>query len=165
MKYADRAPTENELVIMKLLVNQALSEGAVGLSLGLAYAPGNYAEIEELIELCKETVKFNGFYATHIRDEGNNTIGMIASVSEALEISEKAGIPVQISHIKFFGNPEGNPALEVCMMIEDAQSRGVFVMADQYPYNASSTSLKATTTIRYLLNPPRIQLLLHLDNL
>ncbi len=150
MEYADRAPNEEEMIKMKSLVEKAMLEGALGLSSGLFYAPGSYAQTEELIELCKVVKKYNGIYATHLRDESNYNIGLVSAIEEAIEIGEKSGVPVQISHIKALGKPVWGLSREVCEIIEAARDRGVVVYADQYPYNASSTSLTAAVIPRWV---------------
>lgn len=139
----DREPTQEEMVKMKELMAQGMQEGALGLSSGLFYTPGRFSKTDEVIELARTVKEFNGLYASHLRDESNYNIGLIASIEEAIEIGEKSGIPVQISHIKALGAPVWNLSDEVCKLIEDAQERGMIVMADQYPYLASSTSLSA----------------------
>jgi len=150
MKNADRPPTEEEMTGMKSLVEKALREGAYGLSTGLFYAPGSFAETEEIVDLCRIVKKYNGFYATHLRDESNYTVGLKAAVEEAIEIGEESGVPVQISHIKALGRPVWGMAEEICSIIEAAQERGVRVFADQYPYTASSTSLSAAVMPRWV---------------
>lgn len=150
LKNEDRAPNEEELTKMQSYVRQAMEEGAAGLSTGLFYAPGSYAETEEVVALCEIVKEFHGIYATHIRDESTYTIGLEASIEEAIEIGEKAGVPVQISHLKALGKPVWGKAAEVCTIIEDAQGRGLRIYADQYPYTASSTSLVAATVPRWV---------------
>jgi N-acyl-D-amino-acid deacylase len=150
LKSADRAPTTEELDKMRSLVDQAMKEGAVGLSTGLFYAPGSYAKSDEVVALCEVVKQHGGIYATHIRDESTYTIGLEASIREAVEIGEKSGVPIQISHIKALGNPVWGKAGAVCQIIEEAQSRGVTVYADQYPYNASSTGLVAAVVPRWV---------------
>ncbi|MEE8378299.1 MAG: D-aminoacylase [Candidatus Aminicenantaceae bacterium] len=150
MEYADRAPNEEEMIKMKSLVEQAMLEGALGLSSGLFYAPGSYARTEELIELCRVVKKYHGIYATHLRDESNYSIGLLSAIEEAIEIGEKSGVPVQISHIKALGKPVWGLAKDACEIIEAARDRGVVVYADQYPYNASSTSLTAAVIPRWV---------------
>ena len=158
--YADRAPNKEEMEEMKSLVEKAMVEGALGLSSGLFYAPGSYARTEELIELCKVVKKYNGIYATHLRDESNYGIGLLSAVEEAIEIGEKSGVPVQISHIKALGKPVWGLSRDVCEIIEEARGRGVTVCADQYPYNASSTSLTAALVPRWVQAGGRLQELL-----
>jgi len=150
LKQADRAPSVQELDRMKVLVEKAMKEGAVGMSTGLFYAPGSYARIEEVVELARVARQYGGIYTTHIRDESDYTTGLKASIAEAIEVGEKAGIPVEISHIKALGKPVWGLAPEVCRMIEAAQARGVNVHADQYPFSASSTSLAAATLARWV---------------
>jgi N-acyl-D-amino-acid deacylase len=116
----------------------------------LFYAPGSYAQTDEVVALCEIVKQHGGIYATHIRDESTYTIGLEASIREAVEVGEKSGVPVQISHIKALGNPVWGKAEAVCQIIEEAQSRGVTVYADQYPYNASSTGLVAAVIPRWV---------------
>jgi len=150
MQMADRAPTPDELEKMKALVEEGMSGGAGGMSTGLFYSPGSYSETEEVIELAKVVQKYGGFYATHLRDESNYTIGLIESVKEAIEIGEKANIQVEFSHLKALGKPVWGQSEEVCRLIEEAKARGLTIYADQYPYNASSTSLVAATMPRWV---------------
>jgi N-acyl-D-amino-acid deacylase len=150
MGSADRAPTAEELEKMRGLVDKAMSEGASGMSSGLFYAPGSYAKVDEVVELAKVVRKFSGIYASHIRDESDYTTGLKASIEEAIEVGAKAGVPVEISHIKALGKSVWGQAPEICRIIEAAQKRGVKVTADQYPYNASSTSLAASTLARWV---------------
>lgn len=160
LAYADRAPNEEELAKMKSLVERAMQEGALGLSSGLFYAPGSYARTEELIELCKVVKKYNGIYATHLRDESNYGIGLLSAIEEAITIGEKSGVPVQISHIKALGKPVWGLSRDVSDLIEAARERGVVVYADQYPYNASSTSLTAAVIPRWVQAGGRLKELL-----
>ncbi len=164
LKQEDRAPNAEELSKMKSLVEKAMLEGAVGLSSGLFYAPGSYARTEELIELCKVVKKYNGIYATHLRDESNYSIGLLSAVEEAIEIGEKSGVPVQISHIKALGKPVWGLSRDVSEVIEAARDRGVVVYADQYPYNASSTSLTAAIVPRWVQAGGRMRELLSNSN-
>jgi N-acyl-D-amino-acid deacylase len=150
LKNSDREPTEDEMDKMRSLVDQAMKEGAVGLSTGLFYAPGSYAKTDEVAALCAIVKQHGGIYATHIRDESTYTIGLEASIREAIEIGERSGVPVQISHIKALGKPVWGKAEAVCQIIEEAQSRSVTVYADQYPYNASSTGLVAALVPRWV---------------
>jgi N-acyl-D-amino-acid deacylase len=125
---------------MKDLFNEALDNGATGLSTGLIYEPGRYARTEEIIELAAEMSGRNGIYTTHMRDEGT---GLVTSVEEALRIGREAGVNVQISHHKAAGRPSWGLVRESLELIEQAQLRGQTVFADQYPYTAGSTVLAA----------------------
>ncbi len=150
LKNADRDPSGEELDKMRALVDQAMKEGAAGLSTGLFYAPGSYAKTDEVVSLCEVVKHYEGIYATHIRDESTYTIGLEGAIQEAVEIGERSGLPVQISHIKALGKPVWGKAEAVCQIIEEARSRDVAVYADQYPYNASSTGLVAAVIPRWV---------------
>src|SRR5262245_15534437 len=99
MGNANRPPTADELEKMKALVDQCMRDGAWGLSTGLYYTPGGYADLDELVELAKVAAAQGGFYASHIRDEST---GLLASVDEAITIGRRAKLPVHISHLKTF---------------------------------------------------------------
>jgi N-acyl-D-amino-acid deacylase len=157
MQDADREPTAEELKNMKDLVERAMKEGATGLSTGLFYAPGSFSKTEEIISLLDPVKKHHGIYATHLRDESNYTIGLLGAVKEAIEIGEKAGVAVQISHIKTMGQAVWGLAPQVCKIIEEAQKRGVSVYADQYPYIASSTGLVAAVIPRWVQADGRLK--------
>jgi N-acyl-D-aspartate/D-glutamate deacylase len=141
MKNANRAPTADELRQMEELVDRAMKDGAWGLSTGLIYNPGTYARTDELIALARVAARHGGFYASHIRDEG---IGVLSAIDEALTIGREAGLPVHISHMKASGQRAWGMAADEIALIEKARKAGQAVSADQYPYVASSTSLKAT---------------------
>ena len=137
----NRAPTEIELSEMQRIVNESMEAGAFGLSTGLHYTPGNYAETEEVIELAKIVADYGGIYVSHLRDESNYNIGLLAAVKEAISIGERAKLPVQISHLKCLGKPVWHKSWEVLELIHQARERGVNVLFDQYPYTASSTGI------------------------
>jgi N-acyl-D-aspartate/D-glutamate deacylase len=138
---ADRAPTAAELKKMKGLVAKAMEEGAFGISTGLYYAPGSYSKTDEVIELAKVAATYGGIYASHIRDESDYSIGLVAAVKEAIDIGEKANIPVEIAHLKALGKPVWGKSLEILDLVKQARARGIDVTFDQYPYTASATSL------------------------
>ncbi|RLE52034.1 MAG: D-aminoacylase [Candidatus Methanomethylicota archaeon] len=140
--YENREPTKYELEEMKALVARSIDEGAVGLSTGLRYDPQSYAKTEEVIEIAKVVAEKGGIYTSHIRDEGDRG-RLIEAIKEAIEIGEKAGISVEISHIKILAKPLWGKCDEMLQLIENARARGVEVTADQYPYEASGTSLLA----------------------
>ena len=135
-----RAPDTTELARMKSLLAEGLEAGAVGLSTGLIYVPGKYADTDELVELATMMQKTGGLYATHMRNEGER---LLDSVEEAIRIGERAGVPVQISHHKASGRDHWGTVVHSLAAIEAAQERGVDVHADQYPYTAASTILAA----------------------
>lgn len=138
MGHEARAPSVEELEDMKWHVEEAMEAGAVGMSSGLIYPPGMYAEAEELVELAKVVARYGGVYASHIRGEGQT---LLKAVDEAIRIGEGAGIPVQISHHKAFGKASWGETAKTLKMMEDARNRGVDVTCDQYPYEAGMTSL------------------------
>ncbi|MFQ6082203.1 MAG: amidohydrolase family protein [Candidatus Aminicenantia bacterium] len=136
--FNDRLPTENELKLMKKLVEENIKAGALGLSTGLEYAPGSYARTEELIELCRAAAKYNGVYATHMRDEGDH---LLEAIKEAIKIAREAKISLEISHLKA-AYPRNWTKIEAALQkIDQAQKEGIDVLADRYPYIAGSTGL------------------------
>jgi len=138
MGYEARKPTENELEEMRQLVHECMDAGAVGLSTGLAYPPGSFADMEEIVELCKIVRKYGGIYSSHLRGADGD---FLAGVQEALCIGDKAGLPIHMGHLcGFFGNEDTRHALE---MIEDARSRSMDVTCDLYPYLAGANPLAA----------------------
>lgn len=136
----DRVPEARELEVMKSHLHEALEAGVLGLSSGLIYEPGRYAATDEIAELAAEMRGTGALYATHMRDEGT---GLLDSVREAIEIGARAGVPVQISHHKASGRESWGLVNESLRLIEAAQAAGGNVHADQYPYTAGSTMLRA----------------------
>ena len=136
----DRVPDDGEMATMKALLREALDAGVLGLSSGLIYEPGRYAATDEIAELAAEMRGTNALYATHMRDEST---GLLDSVREAIEIGGRAGVPVQISHHKASGRESWGLVAESLKLIEAAQASGAGVHADQYPYTAGSTMLRA----------------------
>lgn len=149
MGMADRAPTSGELQKMKGLVRQGMAAGALGVSTGVFYAPGSYATTDEIIALAKVAAAYGGVYQSHIRDESNYTIGVVAAVDEVIDIAREAGLPGIITHIKALGPPVWGFSTAIVKRIERARRRGVEMYADQYPYNASATSLRAALVPRW----------------
>ncbi|MBC7848701.1 MAG: D-aminoacylase [Chitinophagaceae bacterium] len=134
----NKQPTAAEQQKMEELVERFMKEGAVGLSTGLIYVPGTYAKTEEVIGLAKAATKYDGIYASHIRNEES---GVADAIEEALNIGRQANIPVQISHFKVGGKSNWGRSKETVAMIERARKDGWDVTIDQYPYTASSTNL------------------------
>ncbi len=137
---ADRPPTADEQARMEALVEKAMTDGAWGLSTGLIYNPGIYAKTEEVVGLAKAAAKHGGLYVSHIRHEG---AGLLDAVEEALRVGRESGCPVHVSHIKASGKAAWGKSVDAVALIEAAQKKGQKVTADQYPYVASSTSLRA----------------------
>jgi predicted amidohydrolase YtcJ len=138
MGNVDRAPSSHELEAMRGLVDRGMKAGAWGVSTGLIYVPGRYAETSEIVELARVAARHGGIYASHIRNEGENLFG---SIEEAIAIGRRAKIPVHISHLKASGKANWGTTAIACKMIERARNDGERVTADQYPYMASSTKL------------------------
>lgn len=138
MGSANRDPNEAEMQQMESIVEQAMKEGAVGLSTGLIYIPGTYSKTEEVVRLAKAAAKYHGVYARHMRDEGDS---VTQAIEEALHIGREARIPVEISHFKLSGQQNWGRSRETLPMIIKAREEGLDVTIDQYPYTASSTSL------------------------
>jgi N-acyl-D-aspartate/D-glutamate deacylase len=140
---AARAPSDAELAQMAAIVREGVAAGCVGLSTGLIYEPGKYAQRDEIAALASECRANGGLYATHMRDEG---AGLLDSIRESIEIGERAGVPVQISHHKAAGRENWGLVRESLALLDAARARGVDVMADQYPYTAASTVLAAVVS-------------------
>ena len=138
MGLEDRAPTGPELAEMKRQVEQAMREGAFGISTGLKYLPGAFSEVEEVIELSKAAADEGGIYTSHLREEG---LGLLPAVREAIRISDQAAIPVVLTHHKVVGKPMWGRSAETLALVDSARSAGLDIRIDQYPYNASYTSI------------------------
>lgn len=140
MGNVNRPPSADELEKMKGLVDQGMKDGAWGLSTGLIYNPGTYAKTPEIIELAKVAAAHHGIYASHIRHE---EAGLLDAIQEAITIGKVAGLPAHVSHIKCSTRRMWGKSGDAIAMIEAARAAGQVVTADQYPYTASSTSLRA----------------------
>lgn len=135
---ANRFASAAELDRMRALVAEAMREGALGLSTGLAYVPGTYAPTDEVVALAEVARQHGGLYISHMRDEGG---GVLESVKETIAIGERARIPVQISHHKVGGRRQFGQSVQSLALMAEARARGVDVTFDQYPYTASHTGL------------------------
>jgi N-acyl-D-aspartate/D-glutamate deacylase len=140
MRDGARRPTPAELEEMKRLVDQGMQDGAWGMSTGLIYTPGSFADTDEIVELAKVVRQHGGVYATHIRNEGDH---LLDAIREALEVGKRSGAPVHIAHFKVSGPKNWNMAAHAIRLLREARQQGQIVTADQYPYIASSTSLAA----------------------
>src|SRR5262249_10877861 len=137
---ANRPPSREELEKMKSLVEAGMKAGAWGMSTGLYYTPGSYSQLDELVELSKIVAAHQGFYASHMRDEGP---ALLASVQEAITMGQQAKLPVHLSHLKAYSKKAWGKAADAIALIDQARNNGQVITADQYPYTASSTSLAA----------------------
>jgi N-acyl-D-amino-acid deacylase len=149
-----RPPTEAELDAMKGILAGAMEQGSVGFSTGLIYEPGKFAAIEELIELAKVAARYNGVYATHLRDEDE---GVLNSMQDAFRVGREAKIPVEISHLKVAGNliyPQSERvalgldrlradglADKIVASLQKARAEGILVTQDHYVYSARTVPL------------------------
>ena len=131
-------PTPEQIEEMKQFVDAAMQDGALGLSSQVMMPPGSLATTDDIVALCKVVAKYDGIYSTHIRNEGT---GVFESVSEAIEIAERAGIPVDVIHLKIADQKYWNRMNEVVELIEAARSRGVNVQANVYPYTRGNNNL------------------------
>ncbi len=143
----NRDPTPAEMDSMKLLVRQAMEEGAMGVGTSLIYPPAFFAKTSELVELCKEASKYGGSYISHMRSEGNK---LHEAVEELITISKKANIHAEIYHLKAAGKDNWTKMDSVIRRIERARAEGLNITADMYTYIAGGTGLTATM-------PPTLQ--------
>ena len=134
----DRAPTSDELAQMQSLVEQAMKDGALGVSSALIYPPNIYAKTDELIALAKVASKYGGLYATHMRSEGASEM---AAIDEAIRIGREGHLPVEIFHLKVSGKPRWGDMKKVVAKIQAARDSGLDIAADMYPYPAGATAL------------------------
>jgi len=141
MGQADRKATLSELKKMKMLVEQNMQAGALGLSTGLYYLPGTFASTEEVVELAKIAAEYQGIYETHLRDESTFNIGFLNAIKEAIAIAEQAKMPLHLGHIKALGVDVWGQSAKAIELVQAAQKRGVKITADQYPWLASGTSI------------------------
>lgn len=151
MGTADRFSTQDELTAMKTIVAKSMEHGALGLSSGLFYVPGNYANTHEVIELAKVVSNYNGIYDTHLRDESTFNIGLLPAIDEAINVAEKANIHLHIAHIKALGVDVWGQSQQVINKIAKAQRHGVSISADQYPWLASGTKLHSAVIPKWVM--------------
>jgi N-acyl-D-amino-acid deacylase len=136
-----RAPNAEQLDTMKGLVDQAMKDGAVGLSTGLIYVPGSFAKTDELIALAQVAAAHDGIYVSHMRYE---TVRIFEALDEIIRIARKAKVRAEVSHIKLSGPTAWGKASEVLAVLDKARADGLKITHDQYAYTASSTGLRQT---------------------
>jgi dihydroorotase/N-acyl-D-amino-acid deacylase len=139
MGLANRAATAAELDAMRALVQEGMESGALGMSTGLFYVPGNYAPLDEVVELARVVARYGGIHQSHMRNEAG---GVVDSVRETIAIGEQGRLPTQVTHHKIIGRSNWGKSAETLRAIDEARARGVDVTIDQYPYTASSTSIE-----------------------
>lgn len=133
-------PTPDQLAAMQQLVREAMQDGALGLSTMLAMPPGSLATTDELVALCQPVAEFGGIYSSHIRNEGT---GVFEAVKEAIAVGERAGVRVDIIHLKIADQKYWGRMDEIVKLIEDARARGVDVQANVYPYTRGNNDLSS----------------------
>jgi len=131
------------------LARRGMEAGGIGLSSGLYYAPGSYARTEEVIALAKIVGEMGGVYESHIRDEADYSIGVVGAVEEVIRIAEEGHIPAIVAHMKALGPASWGLSMALVERIAQARNRGVEVYADQYPYDASGTSIVGALVPRW----------------
>jgi dihydroorotase/N-acyl-D-amino-acid deacylase len=140
MGSVNRRATPEELDRMRALAEEAMRDGAFGLSTGLFYVPGTFTPTEEVIELARVVGRLGGIHKSHMRNEA---AGVVESVRETIRIGEEGGLPTQVTHHKVIGPGYWGASAETLRLIDEARARGVDVTIDQYPYTASATSIQA----------------------
>lgn len=140
MGFTNRAPDEKEQRALEDLLDRELSDGAFGMSLGLIYPPSAFSQREELLRLARVAAAHDALLSVHLRNEGNRVFD---AVREMLSIAGESGVHLEISHLKLMGKSQWGKAPDLLQLIRDARAAGIRVNADQYPFCASSTSLKA----------------------
>ena len=146
MGSSNKKPTDFEMEKMKEHLRVAMNAGAMGLSTGLIYPPGSYSDEDEIAALCEVVAEYGGIYCTHMRSEGDQ---IIEALEEAISIGKRAGVKVNISHIKVFGKNNWYKCDKVIDLIETASKEGVSITADMYPYKVSCTFLMSSLPPKY----------------
>lgn len=151
MGRAQRFANAEELAEMSQLLTQAMEAGALGLSTGLYYVPGSFANTEEVVTLAKVASKYQGIYDTHLRDESTFNIGFIAALEEAINIADAANIHLHLAHIKALGVDVWGQSNLAIAKIEHAKAKGISISADQYPWLASGTKLHSAVMPKWVM--------------
>ena len=161
MGMEERPPSAADMTAMQRELQAALDAGVWGFSSGLEYPPSSYADENELTELCKTVAQSGGFYATHLRNEGDT---LVEAVQEALNVSERAGLPLQLSHHKAEGKLNWGKVETTLGMVDAARKRGLDVQLDQYPYTAFMTALSIQILPRWALSGTGEETMARLNN-
>jgi N-acyl-D-aspartate/D-glutamate deacylase len=151
MGRAQRFASTEELKAMSQLLTKAMKAGALGLSTGLYYVPGSFANTDEVVTLAKIASKYGGIYDTHLRDESTFNIGFLAALDEAMHIADAANIHLHLAHIKALGVDVWGQSTAAIAKIEQAQANGISVSADQYPWLASGTKLHSAVMPKWVM--------------
>lgn len=146
MDMDNRKPTPEEMQKMKDLLRETMEEGSFGLSTGLIYPPGCYAEEDEIVELLSVVKEYGGIYATHMRNEADT---LVEATEEAIRIAKRADVPLWISHHKACGKGNWGKPKQTLKLIADAIAEGMDITVDQYPYPATMTNIKMCVPPEY----------------
>jgi N-acyl-D-amino-acid deacylase len=138
--YEDREATPEEMNEMRIMVQKAMEEGALGIGSSLIYAPAFYSSTEELIELCKVAAEYDGMYISHIRSEG---VKLLESLDELIRIADEADIRAEVYHLKQSGKVNWDKFERVAAKIDSARAAGLHITTDMYTYTAGATGLDA----------------------
>ncbi len=160
----NKKPTLLEQQKMRELVKTAMEAGSWGLSSGTFYAPGSYSQPDEIVDLATVVAEYDGVYQSHIRDEANYTIGVVAAVEEVIDVARRANLPVVVTHIKALGPSVWGKSKEIVKLMNEAREEGLEVYADQYPYTASATGLSAALLPRWVQAGGKDSLLIRLQD-
>ena len=144
---ANRTPAPEEMDTMKAILDQALKDGAWGMSTGLMYIPDRYASTEEVIEMAKVLTAHGGIYSSHIRNE---EAYFLDAIKETIRIGKESGVRINVSHMKAAGKSNWGKMKEAIRLIDDARSAGMTITGDIYPYNFA-----ATMPISHIFNIPK----------
>lgn len=140
MGQSHERPTPEQFDEMKRLLDEAMRDGAIGLSTMLAMPPGSLATTDDLVELSKVVARYGGSFSTHNRNEGT---GVFEAIREAIEVGERAGVPVDIIHVKIADQQYWGRMNEIIELIEQARGRGVNVQTNIYPYTRGNNNLSS----------------------
>lgn len=149
MNMTDRDPSPQELARMVELTTAGMKAGAFGLSSGLYYAPGSYSKTAEVVAMARAAAEFHGVYSSHIRDESDYSVGVLAAVQEVIDIAEQARLIGIVTHVKALGPASHGLSFAIVQRIEAARARGIQVYTDQYPYGASGTGITGALIPRW----------------
>lgn len=143
----NREPSDAELSEMESLVDQAMQEGALGLSSALSYVPNTFMGVDEIVRLAKVAARHGGIYATHLRHQN---LEIESGIREAIEIGRRADLPVHIFHFKVKHPKMWGKFYQYTSLVDEARAEGITVTADLYPYIAGTTNLAASMPPRFL---------------
>lgn len=162
--FADRPLTQDEMTACEKYLEEAMDQGAMGMSSGLYYAPGSYAPMDEIVRLCRIVRAHDGIHTSHIRDESDYSIGLMAALDEVVDIGRKSGVKTEISHLKCLGPRMWGKSGDVLAKLEAARAEGIDVTADQYPYVASGSSITGALIPRWAQQGTREDLAARLND-